>query len=104
VASFTVAKRVYIGVDDDRRRALDGWHRYRAGVYGAGGPPDAAAVLGPARHCREALDAIVAAGAGHLALTPVFDDAEQLEALAELTGTAPAAPHDPRVRSRPRRP
>jgi probable F420-dependent oxidoreductase len=84
-AEFTISKRVYIGVDEDAARAGRRWAEYRAGIYGKHGPPPEVAVVGPPERCLEALEELVDGGADHLALTPVFDDEEQLEALAELT-------------------
>jgi probable F420-dependent oxidoreductase len=83
-ASFRVAKRVYLGVDDDARRArqrtgdaLNNLYGYfgmkgieRVGV--AGRPGDVAAELA----------GIAAAGAGLILLNPLFDEAEQMERLA----------------------
>jgi alkanesulfonate monooxygenase SsuD/methylene tetrahydromethanopterin reductase-like flavin-dependent oxidoreductase (luciferase family) len=85
-AAFTISKRVYIRVDDDERRARQRRDAYLDGLYGPGWPPREVAVAGPAERCAEALDELVAAGAQHLALTPMFDDAEQVEALAALAG------------------
>ena len=84
-AGFTVSKRVYIGVDRDTARAARRWREYRTGIYGSHGPPIEVAVVGSPETCLETLEQLVEAGADHLALTPVFDDEEQLEALAELT-------------------
>jgi probable F420-dependent oxidoreductase len=92
-SSFVVSKRVYIGIDEDEARAARRWERYRTGIYGSQGPPSEVAVVGRSERCLEALETLVEAGADHLALTAVFDDGEQLEALAELTrpraGSAP---------------
>jgi probable F420-dependent oxidoreductase len=86
---FTISKRIYIGIDDDERRAAHRFDEYLARVYGVTGPPAEVGVIGSAGRCREALSWVVDAGAQHLALTPVFDDEEQLERLAELVGLQP---------------
>ncbi len=83
-ATFRVAKRVYLGVDDDPARArqhtgdaLNDLYGYfglkgieRAGV--AGGPGEVAAELAE----------IAAAGADLILLNPLFDEAGQMERLA----------------------
>ena len=83
-ATFRVAKRVYLTVDDDARRAqqrtgdaLNDLYGYfglrgieRVGVSGR--PGDVAAELA----------AIAAAGAGLILLNPLFDEPEQMERLA----------------------
>jgi probable F420-dependent oxidoreductase len=83
-ASFRIAKRVYLGVDDDAERgrqrveaALDDRYGYfglgRLYAVAVSGPPDAVA-----RGLREVVDA----GAELLLLNPLFDDDEQMERLA----------------------
>ena len=82
-SGFRIAKRVYLGVDDDaertRRRdedALD--ERY-------GGPPGrlaAVAVSGPPAAVAQGLREVAEAGAELILLNPMFDDAEQMERLA----------------------
>ncbi len=84
-SSFVISKRVYIGIDEDEARAARRFAEYRTGIYGSHGPPAEVGVVGSPGRCLEALEQLVEAGADHLALTPVFDDEEQLEALAELT-------------------
>ena len=92
-STFTISKRVYIGIDEDEARAARRWEEYRTGIYGSHGPPSEVGVVGRPERCLEAVEQLVEAGADHLALTAVFDDEEQLEALAELTrpraGSAP---------------
>jgi alkanesulfonate monooxygenase SsuD/methylene tetrahydromethanopterin reductase-like flavin-dependent oxidoreductase (luciferase family) len=75
-ADFAIAKRVFIGVDEDSRR-LD---RALARIYGRDGLA-AAAVCGSPQRCAEALDALFAAGAGELILHPLLDHLDQLDAL-----------------------
>ncbi len=83
-ATFRVAKRVYLGVDDDPARARRRTGEALSDLYGyfglkgiervgvAGRPGDVAAGLAE----------IAAAGAGLILLNPLFDEAEQMERLA----------------------
>ena len=80
-ASFPIAKRVYVAVDDDPDRArqrvtaaLDSLYR-RSGLTPV-------AVLGRPEDCVRGLRDVVAAGAQRLLLNPLFDDAQQMERLA----------------------
>jgi probable F420-dependent oxidoreductase len=83
-ASFRVAKRVYITVDDDATRAkertADALHR----IYAFFGHADLTpvAVFGPPAACIDGLRAVADAGAELVLLNPLFDDAEQMERLA----------------------
>jgi len=83
-ARFPIAKRVYIGVDDDpergRRRVaaslneLYGYFGLRSiEAVGVSGPPDA---------CVRALREAAEAGAQLILLNPLFDEVEQMERLA----------------------
>ena len=83
-AAFRIAKRVYIGVDDDtgqaRERVATGLQR----LYGHFGLPDltAVAVFGTPEDCRRGLREVADAGAELIMLNPLYDDAEQMERLA----------------------
>jgi probable F420-dependent oxidoreductase len=82
-ATFTVSKRVYLAVDNDRTRAerrLREWFsmRYRSADMGS-----QCGIWGSAAECTEKLAEIVQAGAQHLLLNPMFDDLEHLELLAQ---------------------
>jgi probable F420-dependent oxidoreductase len=84
VADFRVAKRVYIAVDDDagraRRRINDELER----LYQVRSPDiEAAAIAGTPANCVGELRDVVAAGAEMILFTPLFDQAEQAERLAE---------------------
>jgi probable F420-dependent oxidoreductase len=80
---FRIAKRVYLGIDDDAERgrqrveaALDdryGGPRGRLALVAVSGPPEAVV-----RGLRE----VAEAGAELILLNPLFDDAEQMERLA----------------------
>lgn len=81
-ADFTLSKRVYVAVDTDRDRAerrLREWFgvRYENADMGS-----EVSVWGGLDECRNKLGAVVAAGAQHLLLNPVFDDLDHLELLA----------------------
>ena len=82
-ATFPIAKRVYIAVDDDASRAqqritaaLDEQYGY-FGIRGLG----PVAVSGPPEACIRGLRAVADAGAEMILLNPVFDDMEQMETL-----------------------
>jgi alkanesulfonate monooxygenase SsuD/methylene tetrahydromethanopterin reductase-like flavin-dependent oxidoreductase (luciferase family) len=83
-ASFPVAKRVYIAVDDDAGRARDRMAAALIDVYGAafGSRLLPVAVLGPPEACVAGLREVAAAGAGLILLTALFDEAAQLERFA----------------------
>jgi len=96
-ATFRIAKRIYIAVDDDadraRQQVLDGLHRLY-GPFGLtlGDVP----VFGPPAACAAGLRAAVEAGAELILLTPFAGAAEQMERLAAevvptLAELAPAA-------------
>ncbi len=83
-AAFTVSKRLYLAIDDDRARAEARLRRWFGHVYGAPDMASAVAVWGPEAYVRERIAETVALGAGHLLLHPPFDHDEHLEALADL--------------------
>jgi len=84
-AEFPVAKRVYIAVDEDTGRARDRMAAALVSVYGAafGSALLPVAVLGPADACVQGLREVADAGAGMILLTALFDQAAQMERLAE---------------------
>ena len=82
-ASFRIAKRIYIAVDDDAERA----RRHVAaslvrlyGDFGRGLEP--AAVSGPPDACVEGVREVAEAGAELVLFTPFFNEVEQMERLA----------------------
>ena len=85
-AAFTISKRLYLAIDDDRARAGERLRRWFGHVYGAPDMANAVAVWGPEAYVRERIAETVALGAGHLLLHPPFDHDEHLEALADLAG------------------
>lgn len=81
--SFPIAKRIYIGIDDDADRARERVNDAMARIYGRRVPSiEAAAVAGPVADCVRAVNAVAAAGAELILFTTVFDQAEQMERLA----------------------
>jgi probable F420-dependent oxidoreductase len=83
-ASFGIAKRVYIAVDDDanraRHRVADGLQRLYS-HFGLSGL-ERVAVCGPPDACVEGLREVAEAGAALILFTPLFDESEQMERLA----------------------
>jgi len=86
-AAFPLAKRVYVAVDSNKERAGQRLAERLGGAYGGnqGGQPvhERVAVWGPAAECTEKLRQVQAAGAGLVLLTPLFDEAEQMEVIAQ---------------------
>src|SRR5262245_59111691 len=85
-ASFPISKRVFMAVDERpavARRELERWFTE---VYHTPPGTDASGIHGTPEEVRERLESLVAAGATHLLLNPISRHAEQLEAVAELTG------------------
>jgi probable F420-dependent oxidoreductase len=81
LATFSIAKRVYIHVDDDRGRARERIETALARHYGRGGL-SAVAVSGPPAACAARLREVADAGAELILLNPLIDDAQQMERLA----------------------
>jgi probable F420-dependent oxidoreductase len=83
--SFRIAKRVYLGVDDDAERArqrVEAALDDRYGYFGLGGRLHAVAVSGPPEAVAQGLREVADAGAGLILLDPLLDAAEQMERLA----------------------
>jgi alkanesulfonate monooxygenase SsuD/methylene tetrahydromethanopterin reductase-like flavin-dependent oxidoreductase (luciferase family) len=79
---FTVSKRVYIAIDDDRARAerrLRDWFGMR---YKNADMASHVAIWGSRAECIDKLGDLIRAGAQHLLLNPVFDEMRHLELLA----------------------
>ena len=82
-ASFPIAKRIYIAVDDDASRARERINDAMAQIYGRRVPSiEAAAVAGTPAECVREVNAVAAAGAELILFTTVFDQPEQMERLA----------------------
>jgi alkanesulfonate monooxygenase SsuD/methylene tetrahydromethanopterin reductase-like flavin-dependent oxidoreductase (luciferase family) len=82
--AFTIAKRVYIAIDDDPGAARDGIAAALDRRYGYFGLShlDAVAVAGTAGDCIAGLRDVAAAGAEMIILDPLFDQARQMRRLA----------------------
>jgi len=81
--SFPIAKRVYIGIDDDAERARARMNAALEGIYGRRVPAiEAAAITGTAAECVREVNKVAAAGAELILFTALFDQREQMEQLA----------------------
>ncbi len=79
---FTISKRVYLAIDNDRARAerrLRDWFGTR---YQLADMASRVSIWGSRAECIDKLGELVRAGAKHLLLNPVFDEMEQMELLA----------------------
>jgi probable F420-dependent oxidoreductase len=83
-AAFPVAKRIYIGIDDDAERARTRMAEGLAGVYGPafGSTLMPVTVTGPADACVRGVQEVADAGAELILLTALFDETTQLERVA----------------------
>jgi alkanesulfonate monooxygenase SsuD/methylene tetrahydromethanopterin reductase-like flavin-dependent oxidoreductase (luciferase family) len=80
---FSIAKRVYIGVDENGPAVRKRMNAALESIYGRRiESTEAAAVAGTAAECVRALREVAAAGAELILFTPLFDQAEQNERLA----------------------
>lgn len=82
--SFTLAKRVYVAVDDDAGTARDritGALEHRYGYFGMTDLA-AVAVAGTPDDCAAGLREVAAAGAELILLDPLFDELDQIHRLA----------------------
>jgi probable F420-dependent oxidoreductase len=80
-ATFPVAKRVYIAIEDDLTRAHERVDAALREIYGSSGL-SGVAVYGPPSACISGLREVAQAGAELIQLRPLYDDAEQMERLA----------------------
>jgi probable F420-dependent oxidoreductase len=82
-ASFRIAKRVYIDVDEDAERARQRMAAALVRIYGDFGRQlEPVAVTGPPDACAAGLREVAAAGAEMILLNTLSDQAEQMERLA----------------------
>jgi len=82
-ATFPIAKRVYIAVDDDAGRARRRVAASLIELYGDFGRSlEPVAVTGPPDACVEGVREVADAGAELILFTSFFDEAEQMERLA----------------------
>lgn len=89
-ARFTIAKRLYIAVDDDRVRAENRLRQWFRGYYGSDELALRVSVFGDAAECRARIAEVAEAGANEILLNPVFDQLDQAERLAEIVGLGKA--------------
>jgi probable F420-dependent oxidoreductase len=80
-ASFRIAKRVYIAVDEDAERARERIASWMEQFYGSRRLLDVA-VFGPSDECVRGLREVADAGAELILFTLMFDEDEQMERLA----------------------
>ncbi len=85
-ATFPISKRVFMAVDERPEVARTELNRWFTEVYHNPAGTDASGIHGTPEQVAERLSELAAAGANHLLLNPVSRHAEQLEAVAELTG------------------
>ncbi len=81
-ATFTVSKRVYLAVDDDRDRAERRLREFFAVRYRNADLGTRVCIWGGRQEIIDRLNQVVRAGAQHLLLNPAFDETEHLELLA----------------------
>ncbi len=83
-SSYPIAKRLYIGVDDNADRARDRMRDAMTQMYGRPVPGiDAAAVAGTPAECAEAVARTAAAGADLILFTTRYEHGEQAARLAD---------------------
>jgi probable F420-dependent oxidoreductase len=81
-ATFSISKRVYIAVDDDREVAEQRLRRWFGARYKSPDMAPQVSIFGSRAECVDKLGELVKAGAQHLLLDPVYDHVEQMELLA----------------------
>ena len=80
---FPIAKRVYIGIDEDAGRARSRMNAALERIYGTRVPAiEAAAITGTAADCVREVNHVAGAGAELILFTALFDQREQMEQLA----------------------
>ncbi len=82
-ATFTLSKRVYLAVDDDRDRAERRLREFFAVRYRNADLGTRVCLWGGRQEIIDRLNEVVRAGARHLLLNPAFDEMEHLELLAQ---------------------
>jgi len=81
-ATFSISKRVYIAIDDNRDIAEQRLRRWFGARYKSPDMAPRVSIYGSRTECVDKLGALVRAGAQHLLLDPVYDHVEQMELLA----------------------
>jgi probable F420-dependent oxidoreductase len=85
-SSLRVSKRVFVAVDDRASKARSTIENWFGSVYHDAGLAAGSGVYGTPEDVQEKLSELHSAGATHLVLNMVDDYAEQIEALASVTG------------------
>ncbi len=80
-AAFTIAKRVYVALDQDEARAERRLREWFGQRYGNADMASQVSVWGGVERCVDGLMEVVTSGARMLLLNPVFDHMEHLEGL-----------------------
>ena len=80
---FPIAKRVYVAVDDDARRARSLLGDWFAHLYGDRDRAEGAVAAGPVDACIDFIRGVADAGAGLVILNPVADEALQIRRIVE---------------------
>lgn len=83
-APFTIAKRVYVHVNGDRRQGVEQARAWFARFYGNAELGERVTIVGGADECRERVAEVGALGLDEILLNPIDASLEQLEALAVL--------------------
>ncbi len=82
-ATFAISKRVYLAVDNNRERAEKRLREWFGVRYRNADMASNVSIWGSRDECLNKLGELVAAGAQHLMLNPVFDEMEHVELLAQ---------------------
>jgi probable F420-dependent oxidoreductase len=82
-ATFTISKRVYLAIDDDKARAVQRLRHWFGVRYRNADMVPHVALWGGVNECLDGLAEIIRYGAEHLLLNPAFDYSEQMEILAQ---------------------
>jgi probable F420-dependent oxidoreductase len=80
--TFTISKRVYIAVDQNKSRAEERLRAWFGTRYGNADMASRVAVRGDVNECLDRLAEIIRYGAEHLLLNAAFDEMEHLELFA----------------------
>jgi probable F420-dependent oxidoreductase len=82
-ASFRIAKRVYLAVDNDKTRAEQGLRDWFGKRYKNADLGPRVCVWGSLEECTEKIQGIIRAGAQQIVFNPMFDEMEHLEICAK---------------------
>src|SRR3954447_6178461 len=87
-ARFTIAKRVYVAVEDDEEVARSRLTAVLDPMYDAPGLTERCGLWGPPERCAQAVRELAEAGAQEIVLSPLYGHLAQLEALAHVARLA----------------